>query len=131
MGHFRKSSRSYVQPSSCTCGMIEVTVPKQIATKGGDVVSMIERKRITVEEYEKTLGMPKDENYQLRDMLAAGVMPETVNVSGMLDSTDPTDIKNVGVADALLGKVMDAAQKTVSEPSVAVSEPEPTNSPSE
>lgn len=39
--------------------------------------------------------VPNFEDYQLREMLKLGFVPQPVNVSGMLDSDDPLSTQNV------------------------------------
>lgn len=129
MGAFRKRN-DLTAPVVDRGAVLTTTVSKTVEVRGKDgfVSQHIELKEVPVEEHAKSLGLPDSDHYQLRDMLAAGIMPKEVSVSGMLDSSDPTDLRNVGAVDSLLSQLPE------NEPAVsaaAVSEPEPTNSPSE
>lgn len=127
MGAHRKRSLSSWSPDGAGASYETHVSRTKDVMKDGVVTTFIEHVTLPVEEHAKTLGMPKDEDYQLKDMLAAGVMPEEVNVRGMLDSSDPTDLSNAGVGDAILDQL---ASQVKNEPAVSsepVSAVEPSN----
>ena len=128
MGAFRK--RDDLQPHRPIglpgSHLVTVQVTKNVVTKDNPEPTVyVETVEKSVEDYAKSLGLPKDEDYQLRDMLAAGRVPEEVNVRGMLDSQDPTDLSNVGVGDAMFEQL----SSQVKEPAKPA-EPAPSNEPS-
>lgn len=100
--HKKRKMPYYVEPTSVSVNTCVVQQTKTVVTKDSpeptQVVTTVEK---DVSEVAESLGLPTSDNYQLRDMLKAGIMPEMVNVEGMLDSQDPTDLVNVGVADSL------------------------------
>jgi hypothetical protein len=130
MGFFRKCSYGHGQPMPPSNGYtVEVPVSKAMQVKGSDEpVTIVEMKRVSEVDYAKSLGLPKSEDYQLRDMLAAGQFPEKVNVSGMLDSQDPTDPQNDGLGTALFDKLSDSVEEPAPVPA---SEPAPEPAPVE
>lgn len=130
MNPFRKSKReSYVSPGSLTVNDTVVMSSKEIASKDSpEPTTYVEAKIMSVPEYAKSLGMPKDEDYQLRDMLKAGQIPQEVPVRGMLDSQDPLDLSNAGVGDAIFDEL--SAQVKSLEPAPAPAEPAPSVEPS-
>lgn len=127
MGAFRKRDALVSQPSGNGGSyMTTVQVTKNVVTKDNPEPTVyIETVQKDVEEYAKSLGLPKDEDYQLRDILASGRMPEEVDVRGMLDSQDPTDLSNVGVGDVMFEQL----SSQVKEPAKPA-EPAPSNEPS-
>lgn len=127
MNAFRKRSNLSPYRPSGFAPMVTVPVTKTVVTKDNpEPTTYVEMKTQSVDDYAKSLGLPKDEDYQLRDMIASGKIPEEVPVSGMLDSHDPTDLANVGVGESLFGKLSSEVEKNASEPS---SEPAPTPTP--
>lgn len=100
--HKKRKMPYYVEPTSVTVNTCVFQQTKTVVTKDSpeptQVVTTVEK---DVSEVAESLGLPTSDNYQLRDMLKAGIMPEMVNVEGMLDSQDPTDLVNLGVADSL------------------------------
>jgi hypothetical protein len=131
MNAFRKRSNLSAYHPSGSAPMVTVPVSKTVVTKDNpEPTTYVEMKTQTVDDYAKSLGLPRDEDYQLRDMIAAGRIPEEVPVSGILDSNDPTDLSNVGRGDAVFGRlaadVDSRSQKQLSKP---VSEPAPTPEP--
>lgn len=125
MGAFSKSVRVPAPDYGCVPPTVEVPVTTTIRSKDGSISQVVELKRKSVEDYAKSLGLPDAADYQLRAMLAAGIMPQEVNVVGILDSQDPTDIRNVGATDALLDRLEQSAP--VENPAPAQSVVEPTN----
>ena len=128
MNAFRKRSNlSTYRPSGST-PMVTVPVTKVVATKDNpEPTTYVEMKTQSVDDYAKSLGLPKDEDYQLRDMIASGKIPEEVPVSGMLDSNDPLDLSNAGVGDAIFDRLTsDVDSRTQKQPSKPASEPAPT-----
>lgn len=130
MNPFRKSKRSvYHDPGSATVNETIIIASKTVSTKDcPEPTTMIEVKRGNVSDVAKAARLPKDEEYLLRDMLAAGQVPQEVPVHGMLDSQDPLDLSNAGVADALFDKVSSEVKSP--EPAPASAEPAPSNEPS-
>lgn len=128
MNPFRKSNRgAYVPPASVHVEDTETVVTKTVTTKDcPEPTTYVEVKKLSASEYAKSLGMPKDEDYLLRDMLKSGQIPEEVPVRGMLDSQDNLDLSNAGVGDALFDQL--AAQVKSNEPAPA--EPAPSVEPS-
>lgn len=107
----------------------DVPVTKSVLQKGTvEPVTVVELKRQRVEDYAKTLGLPKSEDYQLRDMLAAGQIPELVNVSGMLDSTDMSDLANVGAREKLMDRLVELSESNDPAPVAAAAVVEPAQS---
>ena len=119
MGAFRRRAVVSATIPECNAGDDTILVPvtRTVKEKGStEPTTYVEMKRKKIADYAEELGLPADENYQLRDMLAQGVVPEEVPVRGMLDSTDTLDLSNAGVEDALfnkVSKVVNASKKTV------------------
>lgn len=132
MNPFRKRSSLVTEPSNGSARINEVVLPtsKVVSTKDNpEPTTYVEMKVHDVRDYAQRLGLPHDEDYQLRDMIAAGRIPEEVPVSGLLNSNDPTDIQNVGRGDAMFDRLQDAvegASKSVSG-AAPTTTPEPTN----
>ncbi len=125
MDAFRESVRVPAPDYGCTPPSVEVPAVTPLRDADGNIIQNVELKKRNLVEYAKSLGLPKSEDYQLRSMLAAGIMPQEVNVVGMLDSQDPTDLRNVGATDALLERLEQSAP--VEKPAPAQSVVEPTN----
>ena len=107
-GAFRKMNVRSGAFEGRSVGINKVVVPvsRSVKEKGSnDVTTFIEMKERDVREIAEEVGMPADENYQLRDMLAQGIVPEEVPVRGMLDSADALDLSNAGVEETLFNKV--------------------------
>lgn len=124
---FRKRTdfKSYNPPGSDP--KVVTFVTKTVSTKEcPEPTTFIEKKVMSVDDYANRLGLPRDEDYQLRDMIASGRIPEEVPCTGMLDSNDPLDSSNFGVGDAILDKL---SHEVDSKASAAVSEPAPTSTP--
>lgn len=66
------------------------------------VTTFVEVVTENVQNFAETADMPESKDYQLEQMLKAGIVPQEVNCSGMLDSDDPLDLSNAGVVDSLL-----------------------------
>lgn len=66
------------------------------------VTTFVEVVTENVQEFAETADMPESKDYQLEQMLKAGIVPQEVNCSGMLDSDDPLDLSNAGAVDSLL-----------------------------
>ena len=133
MNAFRKRSNlSNYRPSGST-PMVTVPVTKTVSTKDNSEPTVyVEMKTQTVEDYAKSLGLPKDKDYQLRDMIASGRIPEEVPVSGILDSNDPLDLSNVGVGDQIFYRLSQQVDsKSAAAPAAASSANEPNNPPTE
>lgn len=124
--HKKRKLAPYVQPTSATVNTCIVQQSKTVVTKDSpeptQVITTVEK---DVTEVADNLRLPSSDNYQLRDMLKAGVMPEMINVEGLLDSQDPTDLVNVGVADTLY----DALNGHVKQAQVPNPAPQPTEEP--
>lgn len=120
--HKKRRLPFYVQPTSVSVNTCVVQQTKTVVTKDSpeptQVVTTVEK---DVSEFAESLALPSSDNYQLRDMLKAGIMPELINVKGMLDSQDPTDLVNVGVADSLY----DALKGRLQTPQVPNPAPQP------
>lgn len=126
MGAFRKSAKTQYKVPVGSTPMVTVPVTKTVVTKEvPEPTVYVEMKTQSVENYAKSLALPKDEDYQLRDMIASGVIPEEVPVSGMLDSNDPLDLSNAGVGD----RMFEHLQSQVKDPEPAPA-PEPNSEPS-
>lgn len=126
MGAFRKSAKTQYEVPVGSTPIVTVPVTKVLSTKEvPEPTTYVEMKTKSVEDYAKSLALPKDEDYQLRDMIASGVIPEEVPVSGMLDSNDPLDLSNAGVGD----QIFDRLSSQVKEPASAPA-PEPNPQPS-
>lgn len=123
MGAFRKSAKTQYKVPVGSTPMVTVPVSKTVVTKEcPEPTIFVEMKTQSVDNYAKSLALPKDEDYQLRDMIASGNIPQEVPVSGMLDSNDPLDLSNAGVGDRMLERL----QSQVKEPEPApASEPNP------
>lgn len=105
-------------------GLMTTFVSKNVLEKGSDVpVTMIEKKVVKAEDYAAGLDMPATRDYKLETMLAAGIVPQEVPTTGLLDSADPLDRSNDGLGTAILDR-LDAALPHP-EPAPAVSEPAP------
>lgn len=129
MGAFRKRVNSQFTVPAGQTPIVTVPVSKVVSTKDNpEPTTYVEMKTMPVEEYAKRLGMPKDENYQLRDMIASGRIPEEVPVSGMLNSNDPLDLSNAGVGDAIFDQL---SEKVDSKSAAAASAAAPADTPSE
>lgn len=124
MGAFRKRNDfEHYNPVGSTPRMT-VPVSKTVTSKDcSEPTTFVELKEVSVEDYSKSIKLPADEDYQLRDMIASGNIPCEVPVSGILDSSDPTDLSNQGVGDAIL----DQLTSQVKEPAKPASVVEPTN----
>lgn len=119
--HKKRKLAPYVQPRSATVNTCVVHETKTVVTKDSpeptQVVTTVEK---DVNELADSLRLPSSDNYQLRDMLKAGILPEAINVEGLLDSQDPTDLCNIGVADSLYDALNGRLQTvTTSEPAPA------------
>lgn len=130
MNPFRKSKRSaYHDPGSSTVNETIIVASKTVTTKEcPEPTTVVEIKRGNVVDVAKAANLPKDEEYLLRDMLAAGQLPQEVPVHGMLDSQDPLDLSNAGVGDAMFDKL--SSEVKSNEPAPAPAEPAPGNQPS-
>lgn len=129
MGAFRKRVNSQFMVPSGSAPTLTVHVSQVVSTKENpEPTTYVEMKTMSVEDYSKKLGLPKDEDYQLRDMIASGRIPEEVPVSGMLNSNDPLDLSNKGVGDAIFSKL---AETVDSKPAGGSSAASPTDTPSE
>lgn len=106
MGAFRKRNDfEHYNPAGSTPKMT-VPVSKTVTSKDcSEPTTFVELKEVSVEDYSKSIKLPADEDYQLRDMIASGNIPGEVPVSGILDSSDPTDLSNQGVGDAILDQL--------------------------
>lgn len=127
MGAFRKRSNlcQFHDHGSATIGRITVPVTKQVKQKDSrEPLTVVEFKEQSVEDYARSLSMPASEDYQLKDMLKSGYVPEEVPVSGMLDNPDPTALENVGRDTELFSKLVNMTPEPAPEP---VPEPEPSN----
>lgn len=120
---FSKSGRGTSFSDSGSASVDTMDVNRTVVVeKDGIPTTFIESKRVKVSEYAETLGLPKDEQYQLREMLKSGYVPEAVNVRGMLDNPDPSD---TSVRDALIDRLfsMDGkSSKPAAKPDVAAVE---------
>lgn len=126
MGAFRKRNDFNRYGPTGSVPSVTVPVSKTVATKEcPEPTVYVEMKTQSVENYAKSLALPKDEDYQLRDMIASGNIPQEVPVSGMLDSNDPLDLSNAGVGD----QIFDRLSSQVKEPAPAPA-PEPNPQPS-
>lgn len=124
---FRKRSNLSNYRPIGSVPMVTVPVTQIVSTKDcPEPTTYVEMKTKSVDDYAKSLGLPKDEDYQLRDMIASGRIPEEVPVSGVLDSNDPLDLSNVGVGDSIFEKL---AAEVDSKSSKPASEPAPTPNP--
>lgn len=110
MNAFSKCSRStsYRDRGSSDIDVIDVQRAVEIE-EDGVVTTHVETKRVKLSEYAETLGLPTDDQYQLRDMLKAGFVPEEINVHGMLDNPDPSDTET---RDSLLDRLFAASPKS-------------------
>ena len=130
MNAFRKRKELVSYEPGGSVPMITHSVSKTVVTDDcSEPTTFVEMVTEPVEDYALSLGLPRDEDYKLRDMIAAGRIPEEVPVSGMLDSHDPTDLSNVGVGDAIFSKLSSAvdasapADKPAPASSVPASDP--------
>lgn len=123
MSAFRKKKVlcSAPSPGSVTFGDMVISTPKSVVPKGSRTpIVTIETKHVDASEYAKTLQLPNDDDYKLEVMLRNGVVPEEVPVSGVLDSKDPLDLSNRGVADAMFDRL---AESVPAEPVSVPAEP--------
>lgn len=130
MTAFRKSmnphAHVHVDRGSVTVNDMTVMQTKEVKSKdGSEPTTVIECKTVNAIDYAKSIALPSDDEYQLRDMINAGQIPQEVPVHGMLDSNDPTDLSNQGVGDAILDQL--SSQVKSEEPAV---EPAPSVEPS-
>lgn len=124
----KKVRSQFVDQGSTTVNDMVVVQPKDVVLEGSsDPTTVIEVRKVSALDYAKSINLPNDEDYQLRDMLKAGQIPQEVPVSGMLDSQDPTDLSNQGVGDAIFDQL--ASQVKSNEPAPAP-EPAPVVEPS-
>lgn len=87
MGIFRRFKRTLQDVSAPVCVQREEV--KKIASKRGNgVVSMVELVNQPIEKY--LVDMPSASEYDLEEMLKAGVNPQQVDVHGILKSADYT-----------------------------------------
>lgn len=116
---FSKSGRgtNFRDLGAADIDVIDVQRTK-VVEKDGIATTFVETKRVKVSEYAETLGLPSDEQYQLRDMLKSGYVPEEINVRGMLDNPDTSD---TSVRDALIDRLFSIGGKS-SKPDVAAVE---------
>lgn len=129
MGAFRKRVNSQFTVPVGETPMVTIPVTKVVSTKENpEPTTYVEMKTMSVDEHAKRLGMPKDEDYQLRDMIASGRIPEEVPVGGMLNSNDPLDLSNSGVGDAILSQL---SEKVDSKPAGGSAAAAPVDTPSE
>lgn len=106
---------------------------KSVIPKGSKLpVTYVEMKTLDVSELDEQVDMPLDEDYKLETMLKNGIIPEEVPVSGLLDSSDPLDLSNAGVADAAFSQLSSIAERSAApEPAPVAPEPAPSSSPAE
>lgn len=124
----KKVRSQFMDQGSNTVNDMVLVQPKDVVLEGStDPTTVIEIRKVNAHDYAKSINLPKDEDYQLRDMLKAGQLPEEVPVSGMLDSQDPTDLSNQGVGDVIFDRL--ASQVKSNEPAPAP-EPAPVVEPS-
>lgn len=118
-------SRGDVHVNDMVCPQV-----KQVSQPGSsEPLSVVKMSVVDVRDVAERLALPCTDEYQLRDMLKAGVLPQEVPVSGILDSTDPTDPQNVGAAGSLYSSLADRLPKD-SEPSQPVTPVTPDVQPS-
>ena len=132
MNAFRKRKVSSQFPTSYDSSdfgrMAVTTSSAQKRGKDDPPTIVVEVKDFNVSDYSEEIDMPLDKDYKLETMLRNGIVPEEVPVSGILDSSDPLDLSNSGVGDAIFDKL---SSQVPNEPSKPVSEPAPGNTPSE
>lgn len=116
MNAFSKSSRgtSFRDLGSASVDTVDVS-RSVVVEEHGNPVTRIERKRVRISDYAESLGLPTSEQYRLREMLKTGYVPEEVNVSGMLDDPDKSD---VSVRDSLVDRLFAFESKKVPSPVV-------------
>lgn len=85
--------------------MIAPSTKTVITEENPEPTTFVEMTEKNVVDYSRSLGLPNDSDYQLRDMLKSGNVPKEVDVHGMLDSKDPLDLKNQGVADVVMDRL--------------------------
>lgn len=129
MGAFRKSAKTKYRVPEGSEPIVTIPVSKTVSTpENPEPTVYVEMKKLSVDDYSKSLGLPRDEDYQLRDMIASGRIPEEVPVSGILDSNDPLDLSNVGREDALMERLNAAVDSSKPAPAPAPeSNPQPSN----
>lgn len=133
MGAFRKRKDFVPYTPIGTVPMTDVIETKTIVTDDNpEPTTYVTHKRKPVEDYAESLGLPADEDYQLRDMIRSGNIPEEVPVAGILNSNDPLDLSNQGEGSAIFDRLAsEVASREQKQPSQPVSTPEPTTTPSE
>lgn len=122
----RRVVSQFTDFGSKTVNHMHVMKTKEVSDGVGEPTTFIECREVDAKEYAKTLNLPSDDEYQLRDMLKAGQIPQEVPVSGLLDSQDPTDLRNQGVGDRIFDELSSQvkSQEPASEPASSV---EPSN----
>lgn len=126
MSAFRKRAKLVSDPSPCSASFGKTIFPttKTVLPKGSrKPVTYVEMKELDVSDVASQLDLPLDEDYKLETMLKAGIVPQEVPVTGLLDSADPTDLANQGVGDSILSRLDESLPH--SEPAPVVSEPAP------
>lgn len=110
MNAFSKSSRgtSFNDRGSCRIDVVDVARSVEVMDHGVPTLH-IEHKRVKMSDYAESLGLPRTEQYRLRDMLKSGYVPEEINVKGMLDNPDSSDTLK---RDELLDRLFSIGAKT-------------------
>lgn len=106
----RKNLVNY-QPTSDKQGTMTLFQSSSVVNEGDSTSRVIvEQKTVKVKEYADKLGLPSSDVYSLENILRSGQSPEFVNVSGMLDSSDPLDSSNFGAAVSIFDRLRDIAE---------------------
>lgn len=125
MGAFRKRKvKSQFDLGSCEINTTIVTTKKEVDINGSPNV-VVETKKVNIEKYAESLGLPKSEEYTLEAMLRSGHVPEEVPVSGLLDNPDPTAIENYNKAGEMFEKLQEMEPSPEPAPVAVTPDPEP------
>lgn len=102
MSIFRKALQPKIVSSQHE-ELLSVVVKETL--ENGTVVETL--KLVTPEEFESMHNLPKEEDYKLKDLLAAGVDLKEISTAGLLDSSDFFDqsVKINNLSSSMLDKL--------------------------
>lgn len=72
---------------------------KQVETENGSKVTHVRFENVPVKILAERSDIPESDKYLLSEMLRQGYAPDEVNVSNLLNSSDPLDSSNVADLD--------------------------------
>lgn len=96
----RKSCRVPVENIGTPLSEVLTPLTKEIVRDENSLPTpVVKFENVPVQVYEGKADIPKSENYRLRELLAAGYVPEEVNIRGMFSSDDSLDDKNIDLVN--------------------------------